>query len=133
MITKFKDNLSGTYGAIKDASIEVTRDYVTNAHGARLSEIDEVMITGEFFPEQIDYFAFKTEYRDVLPKIQKVIFNNPATIVFWEDGTKTIVKADEENFDKEKGLAMAIAKKALGNEGNYYNLFKKYIGEKSND
>ena len=54
-------------------------------------------------------------------KIEKVIFNDPATIVFWRDGSKTIVKAQtNETFDQEKGLAMAIAKKALGNEGNYY-------------
>lgn len=62
-------------------------------------------------------------------EIKNVIFNNPATIVFWSDGTKTVVKAENEPFDPEKGLAMAIAKKALGNEGNYYNEFKKWIPE----
>lgn len=61
-------------------------------------------------------------------KIDRVIFNKPATIVFWKDGTKTIVKAQgKEKFDKEKGLAMAIAKKALGNEGKYYDEFKGWI------
>ena len=61
-------------------------------------------------------------------KIKKVIFNYPATIVLWIDGTKTVVKCqDGEVYDKEKGLAMCIAKKALGNKGNYNNLFKKYI------
>ena len=52
--------------------------------------------------------------------IKKVIFNAPATIVFWEDGTKTVVKAYEEDYDSEKGLAMAIAKKSYGNKGNYF-------------
>lgn len=65
-----------------------------------------------------------------LPKIKKVIFNNPATIVIWEDETKTIVKAqNDELFDPEKGLAMAITKKALGNEGNYFDTIKKWTGE----
>lgn len=64
-----------------------------------------------------------------IPKIDKVIFNDPATIVMWADGTKTVVKAVDEGFDPEKGLAMAITKKALGNEGNYYNTIKKYIDE----
>ena len=59
--------------------------------------------------------------------IKKVIFNNPATIVFWSDGSKTVVKAHLDNYDPEKGLAMAIAKKSLGNEGNYYNVFKKWL------
>lgn len=60
--------------------------------------------------------------------IKAVIFNDPATIVFWRDGTKTIVKADGEGFDKEKGLAMAISKKCLGNNGSYYEVFRKWIG-----
>ena len=59
--------------------------------------------------------------------IKKVIFSNPATIVFWSDGSKTVVKSHLDDYDPEKGLAMAIAKKALGNEGNYYNVFKKWL------
>lgn len=64
-----------------------------------------------------------------VPEIKRVIFNDPATIVLWDDDTKTIVKAENETFDPEKGLAMAITKKALGNEGNYYNELKKYLGD----
>lgn len=59
--------------------------------------------------------------------IKKVIFNDPATIVYWIDGTKTVVKCGNEDFDPEKGLAMAISKKALGNQGNYYEIFKKWL------
>ena len=65
----------------------------------------------------------------LLPGIVKVIFNDPATIVIWEDGSKTVVKCDCESFDPEKGLAMAIAKKALGNIGNYYETFKTWLPE----
>ena len=60
--------------------------------------------------------------------IEKVIFNGPATIVMWMDGTKTIVKCqDGDAFDPEKGLAMAISKKAFGNKGNYCDVFKKCL------
>lgn len=60
--------------------------------------------------------------------LKKVIYNDPATIAFWSDGTKTIVKAQPGDiFDPEKGLAMAIAKKACGNTGNYYNGFKRWL------
>ncbi len=70
--------------------------------------------------------AFNFPPRQV--EIKKVIFNNPATIVFWSDGKKTVVKcADDEAFDEEKGLAMAISKRVLGNQGNYYNEFKKWL------
>lgn len=62
--------------------------------------------------------------------IQRVIFNNPATIVYWTDGTKTVVKCQEgDEYRKETGLAMAIAKKHLGNKGNYNEVFKNFIGE----
>lgn len=61
-------------------------------------------------------------------KIKNVIFNDPATIVMWTDGTKTVVKCqDDDVFDPEKGLAMAISKKALGNKGNYCNELKKWL------
>lgn len=60
-------------------------------------------------------------------QIKDVIFNPPATIVFWSDDTKTVVKAENEVYDPEKGLAMAIAKRALGNQGNYFETFKKYV------
>ena len=60
--------------------------------------------------------------------IKKVIFNDPATIILWEDGTKTVVKCgDHDVFDPEKGLAIAIAKKALGNKYNYYDIFEEWI------
>ena len=62
-----------------------------------------------------------------LVEIKNIVFNPPATIVFWTDNSKTVVKAENEIFDPEKGLAMAIAKKALGNKGNYYETFKKWL------
>jgi hypothetical protein len=72
-------------------------------------------------------FRYDKINTNLLPKIKDVIFNDPATIVYWADGTKTVVKAENELFDPEKGLAMAIAKKALGNKGNYFNTIKKWV------
>lgn len=65
-----------------------------------------------------------------LPAIKDVKFNPPATIVFWADNTKTVVKCQDcDVYDPEKGLAMAIIKKLCGNKGNYNNLFHKWIPE----
>ena len=67
-------------------------------------------------------------------KIKKVIFNNPATIVIWDDDTKTVVKCSKcDTFDPEKGLAMAISKRVFGNKGSYYNIFKKYCDDYKNN
>lgn len=66
--------------------------------------------------------------------IRDVIFNNPATIVYWVDGTKTVVKAHNEKFDPEKGLAMAICKRFLGSNksgSNFNNIFKKWLPEQN--
>lgn len=59
--------------------------------------------------------------------IRKVIFNDPATVVLWSDGTKTVVKCGPDDiFDKEKGLAMAIVKKMAGNDSRFHKIFKKW-------
>lgn len=50
-------------------------------------------------------------------KVTKVIYHNPATIVFWSDGTKTVVKCGKgDTYDKEKGFYIACAKKLFGND-----------------
>ena len=74
-------------------------------------ELDEMLFEERFF----NYF-----------EIEKVIFNNPATIVIWKDGTKTVVKCSGEKFDQEKGLAMAISKRALAVGNRYRKVFKKW-------
>lgn len=56
--------------------------------------------------------------------IKNVIFAPPATIVYWSDGSKTVVKCSE------KGLAMAIAKRCGGNKGSYYKEIQNWV-EKS--
>lgn len=76
------------------------------------------------------YFKLNTINTTKLPEIKDVIFNEPATIILWADGTKTVVKCQEgEGYDPEKGMAMAISKKALGNKGNYCEVFKKWLPE----
>ena len=63
--------------------------------------------------------------------IKDVIFAPPATIIYWSDGSKTVVKCSEKDvFDPEKGLAMAIAKRCGGNKGSYYKEIQNWV-EKS--
>lgn len=63
--------------------------------------------------------------------IKDVIFAPPATIVYWSDGSKTVVKCSENDvFDPEKGLAMAVAKRCGGNNGSYYKEIRNWV-EKS--
>ena len=46
---------------------------------------------------------------------EQVIFNAPATVVFWSDKSKQVLKCREQDeWDEEKALALAIAYKLYG-------------------
>lgn len=50
-----------------------------------------------------------------VPFVTKIIFSPPATIVFWMDGTKTIVRCSKnDRYDKYLGFAAAVVKKMFG-------------------
>lgn len=73
-----------------------------------------------------------TETKPKVAKVKKVIFNNPATIIFWDDKTKTVVKCqDGDTFDKEKGFVMAYLKKMLGNKNEFNKEIHKWVKEES--
>lgn len=51
---------------------------------------------------------------DLQSLIKDVKFNPPATIVFWNDGTKTVVKSSEfDDYDPEKGFMLCVMKYLL--------------------
>ena len=109
-----KDN-SMSEANVKDTSIQTNPNSIYGTHSKTLKE--EIQM--------------KTKSKIAYIPIKKVIFNDPATIVFWKDGTKTIVKRQEgAEFDPEKGLAMAISRHYLcdicGLE-RYDGIFKRYI------
>lgn len=58
---------------------------------------------------------------------EKVIKNGPATVVIWNDGSKTVVKRTDEDDDPEKGFAMALVKKLYGTRSR----FKKMLRDKT--
>lgn len=66
-----------------------------------------------------------------IPMITKIIFNNPATIVFWADGTKTVVKCMEgQEFNEYYGVACAIMKRFFGNNSKASAFVEKFKEEK---
>lgn len=86
-------------------------------------------VKGSFKTNAFGTLNFNSKYltrSDVYSNIKKVIFNNPATIVYWHDGGKTVVKcSDNDTFSEETGLVMAINKKLFGDD--YYNKVKKLV------
>ena len=71
---------------------------------------------------------------DILDDIKQVIFNDPATIVTFSDGTKVCVKANEnDNFSKEVGLMYALVKRLYANDVDENGYLKSTgLGEKIN-
>ena len=70
----------------------------------------------------------------ILDDIDQVIFNEPATIVTFKDGTKVCVKAcDKDPFCKETGLVYAIIKRLYANDVDENGYLKSTgLGERIN-
>lgn len=74
-----------------------------------------------------DTFALQELYDHKSKHIEKVIIDGPATILFWGDGTKTVVKNNEpQESDPEKGILYAIIKKLAPNK-KLYNEYLRLI------
>lgn len=94
-------------------------DNYGNLNNICLMPIDTISISEEHL-----------SYKQEKAAIKNVIFSGPATIVIWSDGDKTIVKKSdcEAEMDKEKGLAMAIIKKAYKDAGKEGSYFRRIFG-----
>ena len=69
---------------------------------------------------------------DLRPK--RIIFNNPATIVFWEDGTKTVVKLSKgEKFNSYNAFCAALAKKIFENNSRVRAIVKSGVNQHMKD
>ena len=81
---------------------------------------------------RVRYDLFFNEDNFLTPEIKRVIHNNPATIVFWGDGTKTVVKCQEDDrhgYSERVGLLMCIAKKFFGNTGHFNDILTEYSAD----
>lgn len=62
--------------------------------------------------------------------VKKIIYNPPATIVFWEDGSKTVVKCSQyDEYDPYFGFLAALAKKVYGNPSRVRKIVDKWAPE----
>lgn len=85
--------------------------------------------------QELDNFKKKHDIPSTYPGstrptfvIDKALFNPPATIVFWLDGTKTVVKCKEgEEFSEWAGIALCLAKKLYG--PNFHKIFRAHCSD----
>ena len=68
--------------------------------------------------------------KDIIPEVDRIIFHDPATIVFWTDGTKTVVKCMEgQKFSEYYGFLAALAKKIYGTNSAVERIVRQYSAE----
>ena len=111
--------------------------YLTNSQGdnSGYDYQDDVYLTDQLEPIRtmlnnlISKKTSKEAYnKRIFSEIKDIIINDPATIILWKDGTKTVVKCqNEDTFDPGTGIAMAILKKLYGNSGFYKDIFEPAI------
>lgn len=60
--------------------------------------------------------------------VTDVIYNDPATVVYWSDKTRTVVKCQPgDTYDPKIGFLLALCKKVCGNTGNYNDLLRECV------
>lgn len=118
----------------KDEYIRLLQRHIHSmaAENARLNrELDELKKNHDIpstYPKST--FGFVYQECKIRPTfaIDKVLFNPPATIVFWLDGTKTVVKCKEgEEFSEWAGIALCLAKKLYG--PNFHKIFRAHCSD----
>lgn len=93
--------------------------YIANGGFTYNATPNGIVDTKSIVASEINACRIHSPFR-LLPDVEKVIFNPPATVVMWADGSKTVVKTHGEKFSEEHGLAMAIARKYFGGSRNAF-------------
>ena len=59
--------------------------------------------------------------------IKKIMYKPPATIIFWNDGTKTVAVCEKgDTYNRELGFALCVLKKKYGNK-KVHDMLDKYV------
>lgn len=102
----------------------VTRSLKTNSINGLTRDIVEITASREIGK----YSRWETPRGHYCKDIKKVTFNGPATIVFWKDGTKTVVKlAEGDKHDAKIALLYAFAKKKFGNNSRIHKEIDPFV------
>ena len=86
-----------------------------------VKNVDTVVIDGVRFVKEGALAATENK----MPVVKNCYFSDDRTIVLWDDGTKTVVQCQPgDQFDPEKGIFAAIAKRAYGNTGKFNDVMR---------
>lgn len=117
--TPIDEEIEGT-GKVLDIDYNDACEYALSTVYGLSSQAERASNAIDSYTKNLKEFKnrFFGDYR--IPEVREIRYNGPATIVFWEDNTKTVVKMQpgEKHYDPDKAFAMAVCKKLFGNKFN---------------
>lgn len=86
---------------------EHTRDFVNREWFAGANDMR--------YETKVDYNGISRRNNMMKYGVKEIIYHDAATIVYWTDGTKTVVKCNEnDEYSEYSGFVAAVAKKMYG-------------------
>jgi hypothetical protein len=121
----------GDYFGIRQGDVDIVKDVKLNGN-IRLEGRGGMFYDNDNFKIFSDKGEKKTMAKTT-KKLRKsdfgvkdVIFNDPATIVFFTDGTKFVSKKGKDNvYDPEVGIALAVIHHQSGSKQKFKEFVKK--------
>lgn len=109
--TPYSNTYTGEYGIVLGLDIEI--DNTMEPFTFMIKEDKQMDFNNINIPNFLGGYGFTPRNKKNLPK--KYIINKGATILFWEDGTKTVVKrAKDDEYNKIMGFLWAYFQKTSG-------------------
>jgi len=126
IIYKYERSIKWLEEHKEDAGIKYT---TIEKHAATLNYLKELKELKEKLDKPTGQVIDAIHYR----KIKKIEFNGPATIIFWDDNTKTVVKNTvPSEYDREKAILYAAVKK-LATKKEYNDILRTIDKGRTND
>lgn len=109
--TPYSNSYTGEYGVILGLDIDI--DNTLEPFTFMIKEDKQMDFNNINIPNFLGDYGFTPRNKKNLPK--KYIINKGATVLFWEDGTKTVVKrAKDDEYNKIMGFLWAYFQKTSG-------------------
>lgn len=109
--TPYSNSYTGEYGVVLGLDIDI--DNRLEPFTFMIKEDKQMDFNNINIPNLLGGYGFTPRNKKNLPK--KYIINKGATVLFWEDGTKTVVKrAKDDEYNKIMGFLWAYFQKTSG-------------------
>ena len=118
-----------------DAILDIINEFVAEEIKQKDDKKEDKNIKDEYIfvpTEAVAFGRYDPKTLKPLPTVTRVLFRDPATIVWFSDGTKSVaICGYDDVYDKETGVAICLCKRMLGNK-EYRELMDEWCYKKEN-